>query len=186
MQFSTLLLMATSALALPQGLDTRAKQESCMSGASKITDWAVKDFKFEAVYTKTTPKKETDSATVTFGLENSGIGYKGKCTAKSTDAKKGFFDGKTNYNCEVPSSADTVTFNYNRKTGAIYIVQRKGCVQEGGWYEAKGNTTFTTQCTEKSWKNAHYKEGVNNYSSRRETCLKSSLKVPVLEMQAVL
>ncbi|WZH47966.1 uncharacterized protein QYS62_009130 [Fusarium acuminatum] len=186
MHFSTLLLMATSVMALPQGLDTRAKQATCMSGSSKVSDWTVKDFKYEAVYTHNTPKKETNSATVTFTLENRGVGYKGKCSAKSTAAKKDFFDGKTDYKCEVASAADSATFRYNRKSGVISVLQHWGCVKEGGWYEAKGNTTFTPQCSEKNWKNTHYKEGVNNYSSRRVTCEKKDLKVPVLELQAVL
>ncbi|KAF5641579.1 uncharacterized protein FTJAE_4056 [Fusarium tjaetaba] len=184
MQFFTLLCLATSALALPQ---TLTKRETCMDKGSKVTEWTVKDFKYEAVYTQNTPTKQTNSATITFTLQNRGVGYEGKCSAKSTDAKKDFFTGNTDYNCDVPFEGDSASFKYNRKSGVIAIFQHWSCVKEGGWYEAKGNTTFTPKCTEKTWKNAHYKaDGDKAYSNRRVTCQQKQLKVPVLEMQAVL
>ncbi|KAK2670967.1 Alternaria alternata allergen 1 [Fusarium oxysporum f. sp. vasinfectum] len=172
MQFFTLLCLATSALALPQ---TLTKRETCMDKGSKVTEWTVKDFKYEAVYTQNTPTKQTNSATVTFTLQNRGTQRRASSLVN------------TDYNCDVPFEGDSASFKYNRKSGVIAIFQHWSCVKEGGWYEAKGNTTFTPKCTEKTWKNAHYKAGGDKaYSNRRVTCQQKQLKVPVLEMQAVL
>ncbi|KAF5018235.1 hypothetical protein F66182_9798 [Fusarium sp. NRRL 66182] len=186
MQFLTTLLMATSAMALPTvTLTSRADSESCMARGAKATSWTVNDFVYEAVYTHSTPKKQTSSATVSFTLSNPVLDYKANCKAKSTKASD-FFYGTTDYDCDVPLDHDSATFSYNRKTGNIAIFQHWSCVQEGGWFEAKGNTTVKPDCKEKNWKNPNYKSGAKVYSNRRVTCEKKSFKVPVLEISAVL
>ncbi|KAF4459865.1 hypothetical protein FALBO_13376 [Fusarium albosuccineum] len=186
MQFLTTLLLATSAMALPTvTLTSRADSQSCMAKGAKVTEWTVHDFEFEATYTKSSPKKQTSTGTVSFTIENPVLNYKAKCHATS---KKGdvFFTGSTDYDCDVPLKGDAASFTYDRKSGKVGIVQSWSCLKEGGRFEAKGNTKVKLDCKEANWKNPNYKDGAKVYSNRRVTCTKKSFKTPILEMSAVL
>ncbi|KAL4732432.1 hypothetical protein ACLX1H_001448 [Fusarium chlamydosporum] len=182
MQFLSLVLMATSALAIPTKLPSRAASApTCMEKGAKVSEWGLTDFVYKVQYSS---EKRTNTATVEFDLHNKALDYtascSGKTVAKNADKlnKQDLFDGKTNYDCKVPNGADTASFKYNHKKGTISILQHWACVEEGGWFEATGNKTSSET---KSACKTTTKKGV-----QYETCTKASLKVPVLEMRAVL
>lgn len=184
--FTTLLVLATSAMALPTvSLTSRAESESCMARGTKVTEWTVNDFDFHATITKTTPKKQTASGSVSFLLENKVLNYKAKCTATS-DKPNNFFYGSTDYNCDVPLKGDAASFTFDRKSGKLSIVQSWSCLKEGGRFEAKGNTNVKLECKEKNWKNPNYNSGSKTYSNKKITCEKTTFKAPILEISAVL
>ncbi|RFN53658.1 sscrp protein [Fusarium flagelliforme] len=181
MQFFSLVLLATSALAIPTKLPSRATAPTCMEKGTKVSSWNLSDFVYKVQYSS---EKRTNTATVAFDLHNAALDYSASCSgkvvAKNADKlnKKDLFDGKTDYNCKVPNGADSASFKYNHKKGVIAISQHWACVQEGGWFEATGNKTSgasMSDCKTTSKKGAEY-----------ETCTKASIKVPVLEMRAVL
>ncbi|CAF3512997.1 unnamed protein product [Fusarium graminearum] len=166
MQFLSLVLMATSALAIPAKLPSKAPAPTCMEKGTKVSEWKLTDFVYNV-------QKSTNTATVEFDLHNAALDYTANCYGKSV-SKKALFDGKTDYTCKVPNGADSATFKYNHKKGVISIFQHWACVQEGGWFEAIGNKTST-----ETKSNCHS-------TTKSETCTKASFTVPVLEMRAVL
>ncbi|RGP80152.1 hypothetical protein FLONG3_1686 [Fusarium longipes] len=181
MQFLSLVLLAASALAIPTKLPSRAPAPTCMEKGTKVSQWKLTDFVYNVQYS---PEKRTNTATVKFDLHNVALDYTANCSGKKVSKnadklnKQDLFDGKTDYTCKVPNGADSATFKYNHKKGVISIFQHWACVQEGGWFEASGNKTSgetKSECRSTSSKGSQY-----------ETCTKSSITVPVLEMRAVL